>query len=77
VKRAQFNDVGSAFVGLDENIKNVHDRIKDISQGVAQDSLLWDEDEQAFVAKHGAGAVRTNSKIKNVEDGLLSAGSKE
>ncbi|EJF82106.1 hypothetical protein MCQ_00002, partial [Candidatus Bartonella washoeensis Sb944nv] len=77
VENTLFNNVGEAFTGLDTNIKNVNDRIKDISQGVAQDSLLWDEAEGAFIAKHGRGALKTNSKIKNVEDGLLSAGSTE
>ncbi|WP_208439313.1 hypothetical protein, partial [Bartonella tribocorum] len=33
-KQAEFKDVGSAFSGLDENIKNVNDRIKEVSQGV-------------------------------------------
>ncbi|EJF85266.1 hypothetical protein MCW_00897, partial [Cardidatus Bartonella washoeensis 085-0475] len=48
-----FTDVGSAFVGLDTNIKNVNERIKEVSQGVAQDSLSWNEAAGAFVATHG------------------------
>ncbi|UNF53815.1 hypothetical protein MNL01_00195 [Bartonella krasnovii] len=50
---SSFNDVGSAFAGLDKNIKNVNDRIKEVSEGVAQDSLSWSKEANAFSAQHG------------------------
>ncbi|EJF79063.1 hypothetical protein MCQ_00924, partial [Candidatus Bartonella washoeensis Sb944nv] len=52
-EETSYDNVGNAVSGLDTNIKNVNERIKEVSQGVAQDSLLWDKDAQAFVAQHG------------------------
>ncbi|WP_317992716.1 Vomp family autotransporter [Bartonella gliris] len=67
-----FTEVGKAFEGLDTNIKNVNQRIKDVSQGVAQDSLLWSKEEEAFVARHGEGNDKNRSKIKFLAGGDLS-----
>ncbi|UNE54516.1 Vomp family autotransporter [Bartonella machadoae] len=78
VEKHAFKDVGSAFSGLDENIKNVNDRIKDVSESVAQDSLNWNKDEGAFVATHGEkGGKKTNSKIKFLANGDIAEGSTE
>ncbi|EJF96741.1 hypothetical protein ME9_00441, partial [Bartonella taylorii 8TBB] len=77
IKSAEFKNVGSAFEGLDENIKNVNQRIKEVTQGVAQDSLNWSKEEEAFVAKHGEGKNRGNSKLKFLLDGEISKGSTE
>uniref|UniRef100_UPI00236171D5 hypothetical protein n=1 Tax=Bartonella TaxID=773 RepID=UPI00236171D5 len=68
-------DVGSAFKGLDDNIKNVNARIKEVSEGVAQDSLSWSKDEDAFVAQHGEGDAKGNSKIKSLKDGDIAVSS--
>ncbi|EJF96777.1 hypothetical protein ME9_00437, partial [Bartonella taylorii 8TBB] len=73
VTENSFNDVGAAFTGLDANIKNVNARIKEVSQGVAQDSLSWSKEDDAFIAKHGA--EKTASKIKFVAGGDLSKNS--
>ncbi|WP_375620397.1 hypothetical protein, partial [Bartonella sp. TS25HLJMH] len=63
-------DVGSAFKGLDDNIKNVNARIKEVSEGVAQDSLSWSDGDKAFVAKHGEkDGEKTNSKITSLAAG--------
>ncbi|WP_455466258.1 Vomp family autotransporter [Bartonella sp. B39] len=75
VENATFNDVGTAFDGLDTSIKNVNQRIKEVSQGVAQDSLSWSKNDSAFVAQHGDGSERTNSKIKYLAAGELSESS--
>ncbi|WP_404977318.1 YadA-like family protein [Bartonella sp. AC62GZZY] len=71
------SDVGSAFKGLDENIKNVNARIKEISEGVAQDSLSWSVDEKAFVALHGEGDDRKASKITSLAAGSIVSGSSD
>ncbi|WP_455479532.1 Vomp family autotransporter [Bartonella sp. B23] len=63
------NDVGSAFEDLDTSIKNVNQRIENISQGVAQDSLLWSESDSAFIAQHMVGDEKTDSKITHLADG--------
>ncbi|WP_330169415.1 YadA-like family protein [Bartonella grahamii] len=71
-------DVGSAFKGLDDNIKNVNARIKEVSEGVAQDSLSWSKDAGAFVAQHGEkDGEKTNSKITSLADGTIASGSSD
>ncbi|WP_273721675.1 MULTISPECIES: Vomp family autotransporter [unclassified Bartonella] len=75
VEEGTFNDVEAVFTGLNENIKNVNDRIKQVSQGVAQDSLLWSTADKAFIAQHGEG--KTNSKIKFLANGDISEDSTE
>ncbi|WP_208439025.1 Vomp family autotransporter [Bartonella vinsonii] len=71
VEEAEFKNVGSAFSGLDENIKNVNQRIKDVSESVAQDSLNWSKDAGAFVATHGEKDSKTNSKLTSLLDGAI------
>ncbi|WP_375610049.1 MULTISPECIES: YadA-like family protein [unclassified Bartonella] len=71
------SDVGSAFKGLDENIKNVNARIKEVSEGVAQDSLSWSDGEKAFVALHGEGDDRKASKITSLAAGSIVSGSSD
>ncbi|UNF45563.1 Vomp family autotransporter [Bartonella krasnovii] len=75
VTNKSFNDVGSAFEGLDENIKNVNQRIKEVSEGVAQDSLSWSKKKGAFVAVHGEDGAKSNSKLTSLLDGTVSHGS--
>ncbi|WP_375646225.1 MULTISPECIES: Vomp family autotransporter [unclassified Bartonella] len=74
------NNVGDALTGLDDNINNVNSRLTHVAneftqkiEGVSKDSLLWSNDEQAFVAQHGDG--KTNSKIKFLANGDISANS--
>ncbi|WP_375655416.1 Vomp family autotransporter [Bartonella sp. AA83SXKL] len=74
------SNVGDALTGLDDNINNVNSRLTHVAneftqkiEGVSKDSLLWSNDEQAFVAQHGEG--RTNSKIKFLANGDISANS--
>ncbi|WP_375684207.1 Vomp family autotransporter [Bartonella sp. CB15SXKL] len=84
VAKANYHDVGSALSGLDANVKSVNthltnvvkdvnEKITNITQEVKGDALLWSGDEQAFVAQHGEG--RTNSKIKFLANGDISANS--
>ncbi|WP_375657101.1 Vomp family autotransporter [Bartonella sp. CM120XJJH] len=76
------NNVGTALTGLDDNINNVNNRLTHVAneftqkiEGVSKDSLLWSNDEQAFVAQYGEG--KTNSKIKFLANGDISANSTE
>ncbi|WP_375639551.1 MULTISPECIES: Vomp family autotransporter, partial [unclassified Bartonella] len=84
VAKANYHDVGSALSGLDANVKSVNShltnvvnnftqKINDITQEVKGDALLWSNDEQAFVAQHGAD--KENSKIKFLANGDISANS--
>ncbi|WP_375620417.1 Vomp family autotransporter [Bartonella sp. TS25HLJMH] len=86
VAKANYYDVGSALSGLDANVKSVNthltnvannftQQINDISKEVKGDALLWNGDEQAFVAQHGEG--KANSKIKFLANGDISANSTE
>ncbi|WP_375636757.1 hypothetical protein, partial [Bartonella sp. MR90HLJMH] len=86
VTESSFQGVGTAFAGLDSNIKNVNARIKEVSQGVAQDSLLWNGKAHAFVAQHekreekddGTVVVtQENSKITSLADGSIVVGSSD
>ncbi len=73
VEQVEHDNIGSAFAGLDTNIKNVNKHIQEVSQGISDDSLLWDEGAQAFVALHGKEETRANSKITHLKDGDISA----
>ncbi|WP_375652611.1 Vomp family autotransporter [Bartonella sp. MR110HLJHH] len=84
VVQKTFTDVGSALSGLDANVKNVNthltnvtndftQQINNITQEVKGDALLWSKEEKAFVAQHGEG--KTNSKIKFLANGDISANS--
>ncbi len=84
VVQKTFTDVGSALSGLDANVKNMNthltnvtndftQQINNITQEVKGDALLWSKEEKAFVAQHGEG--KTNSKIKFLANGDISANS--
>ncbi|EJF89974.1 hypothetical protein ME1_00199, partial [Bartonella vinsonii subsp. arupensis OK-94-513] len=75
VEKKSFNDIAQAFTGLDENIKNVNQRIKDVSENVAQDSLNWNEEKKAFVATHGEEGNKANSKITSLQYGNIAENS--
>ncbi|EJF98408.1 hypothetical protein MEI_00579 [Bartonella vinsonii subsp. arupensis Pm136co] len=82
VTQKTFGDVGSALTGLDANVKNVNSHLDNVVNeftqkidGVSKDSLLWSDDEQAFVALHGPEGEKTNSKIKFLADGEISSDS--
>ncbi|MDD9329726.1 MAG: hypothetical protein PV353_04825, partial [Bartonella sp.] len=83
VTRKIYNDVGSAFAGLDANIKNVNMHIqyliKDFDEkisNISSDSLLWSEKEGAFVALYGPkGQAKQNSKLTFLLDGEIDVNS--
>ncbi|WP_273789853.1 Vomp family autotransporter, partial [Bartonella sp. ML70XJBT] len=49
----------------------------DLSDNIAQNALLWSDDDKAFVALHGKGDGKHNSKLSHLVDGDISAGSTE
>ncbi|WP_345118373.1 Vomp family autotransporter [Bartonella pachyuromydis] len=82
VAKANYHDVGSALTGLDANVKSVNNRITNVAnnfnqkiEGISKDALLWDDEEQAFVARHEKDGKKTNSKLKYLVDGDISADS--
>ncbi|UNF43960.1 Vomp family autotransporter [Bartonella krasnovii] len=84
VGKANFYDVGSALTGLDKNVKDVNQRLTNVSnkfnqkiEGISKDALLWDDNEEAFVARHEKDGKKTNSKLKYLMDGEIADGSTE
>ncbi|WP_273789819.1 Vomp family autotransporter [Bartonella sp. ML70XJBT] len=84
VGQANFYDVGSALKGLDKNVKDVNQRLTNVSnefnqniESISKDALLWDDDEEAFVARHEKDGKTTNSKLKYLMDGEIADGSTE
>ncbi|WP_273791567.1 Vomp family autotransporter [Bartonella sp. CM31XJBT] len=59
------NNVAGAFNDINDSMSTINARIKEVSEGVAQDSLSWSKADGAFVALHGEkDGAKTNSKIK-------------
>ncbi|WP_245410091.1 hypothetical protein [Bartonella tribocorum] len=77
VGETDHDNIISAFEGLNTNIKNVNKRIKEVSQGISNDSLLWDKNKKAFVALHGESETRENSKITSLKNGDITANSSD
>ncbi|WP_273787438.1 Vomp family autotransporter [Bartonella grahamii] len=82
VGKANFYDVGSALTGLDKNVQDVNKRLTNVSnefnqkiEDFSKDALLWDDDEEAFVARHEKDGKKTNSKLKYLLDGEIAKGS--
>ncbi|MBB4076023.1 autotransporter adhesin [Bartonella fuyuanensis] len=82
VGKADFYDVGSALKGLDSNVQDVNKRLTNVSnefnrtiEGISKDALLWDDKEEAFVARHEKDGKKTNSKLKYLLDGEIAQGS--
>ncbi|WP_332060013.1 YadA-like family protein [Bartonella sp. CB74] len=70
-----YRDVASAFAG-------VSNFLSDIENGGTvgnklSNALLWSDTDEAFVALHGKGEAKSNSKLKYLLDGSIAAGSTE
>ncbi|WP_375677280.1 Vomp family autotransporter, partial [Bartonella sp. AS69XJJH] len=82
VGKANFYDVGSALTGLDKNVQDVNQRLTNVSnefnqqiENFSKDALLWDDEEEAFVARHEKDGKKTKSKLKYLLDGEIAKGS--
>ncbi|WP_208435651.1 Vomp family autotransporter [Bartonella phoceensis] len=82
VAKVNYYNVGDALTGLDANVKSVNNRLTNVAnnfnqkiEGISKDALLWDDEEQAFVARHEKDGQKTNSKLKYLLDGDISKGS--
>ncbi|WP_375683452.1 Vomp family autotransporter [Bartonella sp. AP3QHHD] len=82
VGKANFYNVGDALTGLDNNVQDVNQRLTNVSnefnqkiENFSKDALLWDDDEEAFVARHEKDGKKTNSKLKYLLDGEIADGS--
>ncbi|WP_375642968.1 MULTISPECIES: Vomp family autotransporter [unclassified Bartonella] len=82
VGKANFYNVGDALTGLDKNVQDVNQRLTNVSnefnqkiEDFSKDALLWDDDEEAFVARHEKDGQKTKSKLKYLLDGEIAQGS--
>ncbi|WP_375634048.1 MULTISPECIES: Vomp family autotransporter [unclassified Bartonella] len=82
VGKANFYNVGDALTGLDNNVQDVNQRLTNVSnefnqkiENFSKDALLWDDEEEAFVARHEKDGQKTNSKLKYLLDGEIAQGS--
>ncbi len=82
VGKVNFYDVGSALTGLDKNVQDVNQRLTNVSnefnqkiEDFSKDALLWDDEEEAFVARHEKDGQKTKSKLKYLLDGEIADGS--
>ncbi|ATO56955.1 YadA-like family protein [Bartonella sp. 1-1C] len=78
VQGNDYNNVGEAFSGVDTTLTKIQQEMTENTESAAQNSLLWSDSEQAFVARHGEkGQEKTNSKLKFLLDGEIAEGSTE
>ncbi|EJF74205.1 hypothetical protein MCO_01831 [Bartonella sp. DB5-6] len=68
-----YDNVASAFEGVNGSMSSINDRINTVAQNVSSNSLNWNEEEGAYTAGHAG----KDSKIMHVSDGTVSAGSKD
>uniref|UniRef100_UPI0035D0E242 Vomp family autotransporter n=2 Tax=unclassified Bartonella TaxID=2645622 RepID=UPI0035D0E242 len=72
------NNVAGAFNDINDSMSTINARIKEVSEGVAQDSLSWSKAEGAFVALHGEkDGEKTHSKITSLANGDITASSSD
>nr|WP_246257416.1 YadA-like family protein [Bartonella gabonensis] len=72
-QRKKYQNVASAFEGVNDSMTNINNRIHDVEQTVSSSGLNWNETEKAYDTRHNG----TDSKITHVADGDVSKGSKD
>ncbi|WP_142417221.1 Vomp family autotransporter [Bartonella massiliensis] len=75
VNGSQLWDTNKTVEHLGKRVDNISSTVTDVSREVNQlfqDALLWSEEEGAFVARHGTGEEKKNSKIKFLANGHIS-----
>ncbi|MCZ2159196.1 hypothetical protein NPX99_08055, partial [Bartonella sp. 220] len=70
-----YTDVAAAFAGVGTSFANVAKKINKEISDAKSDSLNWNETANAFVATHGEGDAKSNSKITSLKNGDISEGS--
>ncbi|WP_208439310.1 hypothetical protein, partial [Bartonella tribocorum] len=69
-----YDNVAAAFAGMNTSFTKLH---HDLSDNIEQNALLWSDADESFVALHGTGSEKRNSKLSHLLDGDISAGSTE
>ncbi|WP_443092862.1 Vomp family autotransporter [Bartonella raoultii] len=70
----KYNNVADAFSGMSHSFKKLR---HELSDNLEQNALLWSDEEKAFVALHGQGDAKHDSKLTHLLDGDISQGSTE
>ncbi|UNF55515.1 Vomp family autotransporter [Bartonella krasnovii] len=73
-EETSYNSVSAAFAGVNRSFMKLHHELSDT---VEQNALLWSDADESFVALHGKGSEKHNSKLSHLVDGDISAGSTE
>ncbi|WP_180338239.1 Vomp family autotransporter, partial [Bartonella mastomydis] len=73
-EETSYNNVSAAFAGVNQSFTKLH---HELSETVEQNALLWSDADESFVALHGKGSEKHNSKLSHLVDGDISAGSTE
>ncbi len=73
-EEGSYTNVATAFAGVSNSLTNLR---SEVFNNIDQNSLLWSDDDKAFVALHGTGDIREKSKLKFLMDGDISKGSTE
>ncbi|WP_158324518.1 Vomp family autotransporter, partial [Bartonella birtlesii] len=69
-----YTNVAAAFAGMNTSFTKLHDELTD---NIEQNALLWSDADGSFVALHGKGSEKHDSKLSHLVDGDISAGSTE
>ncbi|WP_175868529.1 Vomp family autotransporter, partial [Bartonella gabonensis] len=62
------------FAGVNQSFTKLR---HELSDNIEQNALLWSDVDEAFVALHGKGSDKHNSKLTHLVDGDVSSGSTE
>ncbi|MBB4076497.1 autotransporter adhesin [Bartonella fuyuanensis] len=73
-EETSYDNVAAAFAGVNRSFTKLH---HELSDDIEQNALLWSEADEAFVALHGKGPDKHNSKLSHLVDGDISSGSTE
>ncbi|WP_273721677.1 MULTISPECIES: Vomp family autotransporter [unclassified Bartonella] len=78
-KEESYSNVAEALSGVGTSFTNIQNKItNDITKEVNKtkgDALLWNNEKEAFVAQHGEGETKTNSKISFLANGDIAENS--
>ncbi len=73
-EETSYDNVAAAFAGMNTSFTKLR---HDLSDNIEQNALLWSDADGSFVALHGKGSEKQNSKLSHLVDGDISSGSTE
>ncbi len=77
-KYKKYNNVASAFDGVNKSMEDLNKRLNNIQGQAGNDGLAWNKDKGAYDAsRKGEDGEITNSKLTGVADGEIKKGSSD